>query len=102
MTKRLPRTTTKLVLKMWRGKLNTADIAKRLGLPEAEIVKILEIAREDERNKNRDRKAAERQSTMESVKGRGGISVPRLRCLEEGGGLGNSRTDQGQNNQRAI
>lgn len=89
--KRVPRVTNKLIMKFWRSRMNTADIAKRLGMTEAEIVKILEIARKDEKDRNRDRKAAISKSAMESVQGRHGISLPRLRCLEETGRLGNYR-----------
>ena len=87
--KRVPRVTNKLIMKFWRARMNTADIAKRLGMTEAEIVKILEIARQDEKDRNRDRATTIRKSAMESVQGRHGISLPRLRCLEETDGLGN-------------
>ena len=91
MTKRVPRVTNKLILKFWRSRMNTADMAKRLGIPESEIVKILEIAREDEKNRNRDRKATKRQSPLESVQGWHGVSVARKRWLEESRRVGDRR-----------
>ena len=75
--------------------MNTADIAKRLGMTEAEIVKILEIARQDEKNRNKDRKATIRKSAVASVQNWRGVSVPRLRFMEETGGLGSRGSGQG-------
>ena len=68
--------------------MNTYDIAKRFGVSEAEVAILLQKVKDENRAKNRVRKAAISKSTLESVEGRDGVSVPRLRCLEEGGGLG--------------
>lgn len=95
MSKRIPRVTNKLILKFWRSKMNTADIAKRLGMTEAEIVKILEIAKQDEKNRNKARKATISKSLMASVQNWRGVSVPRLRFMEETGGLGNCGSGEG-------
>lgn len=70
--------------------MNTYDIAKRFGVSEAEVAILLQKVKDEARVKNRARKATLGQQTLESIKGRGGISVPRVRCLEEGGSMGSS------------
>jgi hypothetical protein len=101
-SKRIPKITNKLILKFWRSRMNTADIAKRLGMTEAEIVQILEKAKNEERNKNRIREATVRQSTLESVQGWAGVSVARVRFLEEKSGLGDSRPGKKQKDKGAL
>ena len=91
MTKRIPRVTNKLILKFWRSRMDTADMAKRLGIAESEIVKILEKARDDEKNRNKDRKATKHQSTVESVQGWNGVSVARVHWLEKDSNVGDRR-----------
>lgn len=99
---RIPRITHKLILKFWRARMNTYEIANRLGMTESEIVKILEEAKENEKNRNKDRSTTIRKSTLESIQDWRGISVPRLRCLEEKDRMGNSSPSQRQKDEGSV
>lgn len=76
--------------------MNTYDIAQRFGVSEAEVAILLQKVKDENRAKNRARKTAIGEPTLESVEGRGGISVPRLRCLEKICGMGSGSPNKKQ------